>query len=206
MSVAERQRFLSQVRPFWEVHRHRMALPIAQRFRTLLERGAVRLVAGRVESARAEGERVRLVLRERLKDRPVPLDAAWVVNCTGPMPSNSVESNPVIGSLIVQGLLRPDELSLGIETTGDGNAVDDNGETVSDLFVVGTLRKPASWESTAVPELRQQAAAVAERVLGLLKHHGPFGAPHTFLGGPAGRPCPNGGPSPDRATLSLPPT
>jgi uncharacterized NAD(P)/FAD-binding protein YdhS len=37
---------------------------------------------------------------------------------------------------------------------------------VPDLFVVGTLRKPACWESTAVPELRQQAAAVAEGVLG----------------------------------------
>jgi uncharacterized NAD(P)/FAD-binding protein YdhS/predicted metal-dependent enzyme (double-stranded beta helix superfamily) len=176
LSSAERRRFLARVRPFWEVHRHRMALPIAERFRALLDRGAVRLVAGRVDSARAEGDRVRLVLRERLEDRPVHLDAAWVVNCTGPLPSNSVESNPVIGSLIVQGLLRPDELSLGIETTGEGNAVAAGGETVPDLFVVGTLRKPASWESTAVPELRQQAAAVAERVLGLLKQRWPFAA------------------------------
>jgi uncharacterized NAD(P)/FAD-binding protein YdhS len=169
LSVAERQRFLSQVRPFWEVHRHRMAPAIAARFRTLLDSGAVRLVAGRVESARAEGDRVRLVLRERLKDRSIPMEAAWVVNCTGPMPSNSVESNPAVGSLIVQGLLLPDELSLGVETTSEGNAVTANGEKVSDLFVVGTLRKPASWESTAVPELRNQAAAVAGRVLGLLR-------------------------------------
>jgi uncharacterized NAD(P)/FAD-binding protein YdhS len=34
-----------------------------------------------------------------------------------------------------------------------------------DLFVIGTLRKPSVWESTAVPELRNQAAAVAECVL-----------------------------------------
>jgi uncharacterized NAD(P)/FAD-binding protein YdhS len=169
LSVAERRRFLALVRPFWEVHRHRMAPAIAARFRTLLDRGAVRLVAGRVESARAEGDRVRLVLRERLKDRSIPMDAAWVVNCTGPMPSNSVESNPAIGSLIVQGLLIPDELSLGIETTNEGNALAASGEKVSDLFVVGTLRKPASWESTAVPELRNQAAAVAGRVVGLLR-------------------------------------
>jgi uncharacterized NAD(P)/FAD-binding protein YdhS len=104
------------------------------------------------------------------------VDAAWVVNCTGPMPSNSVESNPIVGSLIVQGLLLPDELSLGIETTGDGNARAENGETVSDLFVVGTLRKPASWESTAVPELRNQAAAVAGQVVDLLRQRLPVAA------------------------------
>ncbi len=173
LSMAERRRFLSRVRPFWEVHRHRMPRAVAERFRTLLDRGEVRVVAGRIESARAEGDGVRLVLRERRTDRSIPLDAAWVVNCTGPMPSNSVESNPVVGSLIVQGLLLPDELALGIETTADGNVLAESRETVSDLFVVGTLRKPASWESTAVPELRNQAAAVADRVVGLLKQRLP---------------------------------
>jgi uncharacterized NAD(P)/FAD-binding protein YdhS len=39
---------------------------------------------------------------------------------------------------------------------------------MSDLFVAGTLRKPSFWESTAIPELRSQAAAVAERVSDLL--------------------------------------
>jgi len=84
------------------------------------------------------------------------------------MPSNSVESNPVIGSLMVHGLLQADELSLGVATTATGNAIAADGQQVEDLFVVGTLRKPASWESTAVPELRNQAAAVAEHVLGLI--------------------------------------
>ncbi len=91
-----------------------------------------------------------------------------MINCTGPLPSNSVESNPVIGSLLVSGVLRPDELSLGIETTPEGNAIDADGREVADLFLVGTLRKSTDWESTAVPELRSQAAAAAEGVLGLL--------------------------------------
>jgi len=36
---------------------------------------------------------------------------------------------------------------------------------VADLLVVGTLRKPSVWESTAVPELRVQAAVAAGEVL-----------------------------------------
>jgi uncharacterized NAD(P)/FAD-binding protein YdhS len=94
--------------------------------------------------------------------------AGWVINCTGPAASNSAESNPAIGSLLVHGWVRPDDLALGLETTADGRAIDANGQTAADLFVVGTLRKPALWESTAVPELRNQAAAVAEQIVGQL--------------------------------------
>src|SRR5262249_27415440 len=128
----------------------------------------VRLLAGRVEAAHAEGEGVRLVVRERGTERLTETQAAWVINCTGPLPSNQVESNPVIGSLLVSGLLRPDDLALGIETTAEGNAISADGQVVPDLFIVGTLRKSVDWESTAVPELRNQAAGVAGGVLGLL--------------------------------------
>jgi uncharacterized NAD(P)/FAD-binding protein YdhS len=168
MPTAERRRFLARLRPFWEVHRHRMALAVAEPFRALLARGEVRLLAGRVELAQAEDAGVRLIMRERGSDRLIQTDASWVINCTGPLPSNSVESNPVIGSLLVSGVLRPDELTLGIDTTPSGNAIDADGREVADLFLVGTLRKSTDWESTAVPELRNQAAAAAEGVLGLL--------------------------------------
>jgi uncharacterized NAD(P)/FAD-binding protein YdhS len=168
MNSAERRRFLKHLRPFWEVHRHRMPLAVAERLNALLAGGMLRVVAGRVESAQAEGDGVRLLVSERGSDRLIVLPSAWVINCTGPVPSNSAESNPAIGSLLVDGWLRPDELALGIETTSDGNAVAADAAEVPDLFIVGTLRKPALWESTAVPELRQQAATVAGRVVGLV--------------------------------------
>jgi uncharacterized NAD(P)/FAD-binding protein YdhS len=122
-------------------------------------------VAGRIASAQADEGGVRLYVRERGDERLLEMQAGWVINCTGPAASNSAESNPAIGSLLVHGWVRPDELALGLDTTADGNAIHTSGEVMSDLFVVGTLRKPSVWESTAVPELRNQAAAVAECVL-----------------------------------------
>jgi uncharacterized NAD(P)/FAD-binding protein YdhS/predicted metal-dependent enzyme (double-stranded beta helix superfamily) len=165
MPPAERRRFLERLRPFWEVHRHRMARTVADRVADLHNRGQLRVVAGRLEAVRATEELVNLTVRPRGTDRPTAVAAAWVINCTGPLPSNSVEANPVVGSLLVSGFLRPDDLLLGVETTADGQAVAADGRPVEDLFVVGTLRKPADWESTAVPELRQQAAGAAEKLL-----------------------------------------
>lgn len=165
LPVTERRKFLKYLRPYWEVHRHRMALDVARRFNALLEQGSLRIVAGSVASAQADDNGVRLYVRERGDDRMREIKAAWVINCTGPQASNSAESNPAIGSLLVHGWVRPDELSLGLDTSADGNAVDAEGVVAQDLFVVGTLRKPLLWESTAVPELRNQAAAVGERAL-----------------------------------------
>lgn len=176
LSTRERRRFLTRIRPFWEVHRHRMALPLAERFRAMLERGEVQIVAGRVETVQGEDDSARLVVRKRSNEGWFETEADWVINCTGPMPSNSVESNPVIGSLLVHGWLLSDELALGIETAPEGHALDADGRKVPDLFVVGTLRKPAFWESTAVPELRTQAATIAECVLEFVAHRIPESA------------------------------
>lgn len=168
MPTDERRKFIERLRPFWEVHRHRMALSIGERYGELSDCDWVHQLAGRVMSAQSDGNEVRLVVAERATNRLVEINAAWVVNCTGPAPSNSPASNPAIGSLLVDGHVRPDDLRLGIETVNHGNPVDREGQVVTDLFVVGTLRKPFSWESTAVPELRVQAAEVAEQVLSLI--------------------------------------
>lgn len=165
LDTCERKKFLVHLRPFWEIHRHRMAAPIAAHCTRLLESGMLRVVKGRVVSVESGPRTVRLAVRETGTGRVLEAAASWVVNCTGPLPSNKAEANPVIGSLLVTGWVKPDEISLGLETAPSGMAIDSQGEEVPDLFVVGTLRKPALWESTAVPELRQQAAQVGEAIL-----------------------------------------
>jgi uncharacterized NAD(P)/FAD-binding protein YdhS len=165
MSLGERKRFVRHMRPFWEVHRHRMALAIAEQFGEMHDCDRVSAMAGRVQSAQGDAKGVQLIVDARENNGRVKIDADWVVNCTGPAPSNSAASNPAIGSLLVDGWLRPDELSLGIETAAHGNAIARDGKELADLLLVGTLRKPALWESTAVPELRGQAAVVADRIV-----------------------------------------
>lgn len=169
MSAQQRQRFLARLRPYWEIHRHRMALSIGAQFGELRDCDWVDVVGGRIVSAQSDGATVRLAVAERGSNCLKEIDAAWVINCTGPAPSNSAAANPAIGSLLVDGWLQPDELGLGLQTTPHGNAIGENGRETADLFVVGTLRKPQYWESTAVPELRGQAAAVAERTVALVK-------------------------------------
>jgi len=64
-----------------------------------------------------------------------------------------------------RGLLTPDPLLLGLASTPEGELLDEEGRVVPGLYAVGPPRKGTLHESTAIPEIRTQAAQVAGLVL-----------------------------------------
>lgn len=169
LSQTQRARWLRHLRPHWEVHRHRMAPEIAARIDRLIAAGLLRILPCRLESVIAGDLGVSVTLREtrgeRLQRR---LALGWVINCTGPAPIDRLSVDPLLDSLLRSGALQLDPLGLGLASTSDGRVLDAAGSIQNDLLVVGTLRKPSAWESTAVPELRQQAAVVARMAVSVL--------------------------------------
>ena len=91
-----------------------------------------------------------------------------MVNCTGSETDCRRIDDSLIVSLFAQGLARPDPLFLGLDTDRHGGLIDYNGAASSTLFAVGPTRKGSLWETTAVPEIRKQAADLAEHVGGTL--------------------------------------
>jgi uncharacterized NAD(P)/FAD-binding protein YdhS len=59
------------------------------------------------------------------------------------------------------GIANAKELRLGLETDQNGAMVDREGRASSSIFTIGLLRKGNLWETTAVPELREQAVELA---------------------------------------------
>jgi uncharacterized NAD(P)/FAD-binding protein YdhS len=90
---------------------------------------------------------------------------AWVINSTGPGAHARQTTHPILRPLLDSGVLWGDDLGLGLHTDADGRALSARGQAHSNLLIAGTLRKSTLWEPTAVPELRQQAAAVAAMAL-----------------------------------------
>ncbi|MBX3271351.1 MAG: FAD/NAD(P)-binding protein [Sandaracinaceae bacterium] len=170
LSPAEASRFVRHARPFWEVRRHRMAPEIGRFVDEAVASGVFRAVAGRVRRAEADDDGVTVELGVRGETGSRIVRAHWVVNCTGPGSGPCLV--PVVRSLVDGGLLEPDALGLGVRTSDEGRALA-GGREADDLFIVGTLRKPDLWESTAVPELRRQAARTAQLVLERAGGRGP---------------------------------
>jgi hypothetical protein len=95
-------------------------------------------------------------------------DVGWVVNCTGPRNDVRALGNPLLDDLLRP---RPDGALATVSTAGmgvntaNGRLVDEHGSTAAPLWTLGALRRGELWESTAVPEIRTQALALASDVL-----------------------------------------
>jgi uncharacterized NAD(P)/FAD-binding protein YdhS len=165
LPLQERRRFLRHVRPYWEVHRHRVAPDIATRVQEELRSRHAVLQAGRLIGLGREGDRVRATIQPRGRSERIQLTIDRVVNGTGPNTSIEMWRSDLTRALLSRGLCVRDELGIGLRSDPDGALVDARGRVSGRLFTLGPLRKGDLWESTAVPELRAQAVHVARRIL-----------------------------------------
>ncbi len=157
----ERRRFLRHLRTYWDVHRHRIADRIADQLALQLESGQIQIHAGRITEYREDDGRVAITYRERKSGELRNLRVNRVLNCTGPDGDCRRVSAPLLSNLIENGLVRPDELGLGLDVADDGAVIDLQGFASNFLYAIGPLRKGKLYESIAVPELRVQVAELA---------------------------------------------
>ena len=83
------------------------------------------------------------------------LRVATVVNCTGP---GGADRTPLGRALLADGLARPDPLHLGLDVDPTGRLVAADGAVHPRVATLGPVRRGRFWETTAVPEIRAQAA------------------------------------------------
>ncbi|HEX8063850.1 MAG TPA: FAD/NAD(P)-binding protein [Allosphingosinicella sp.] len=157
LTDAERKRFLRHLRPWWDVHRHRIAPRVAARIEAMRASGRLEVAAARV--ARVEGEWVTLARRGGGEIRR-RFDA--VVNCTGPEGDIRRIGDPLIKSLLASGRAKADSLGLGLDVDADSKLLGSGPSPA--LYALGPLTKGAFWEIVAVPDIRGQAARVARAV------------------------------------------
>jgi uncharacterized NAD(P)/FAD-binding protein YdhS len=165
LPLKERRRFLDRVRPYWEVRRHRMPPDAAALADEMLASGRLFLYGGRLVSLDEKDGGVEARFRERAGHEDTVVRVDRVINCTGPECDYRRMRHPLVASLLGQGLVRPDDLALGLDTASNGALLDAEGHPSKILYTLGPLRKGTLWETTAVPEIRVQAEELASALL-----------------------------------------
>ncbi|WP_240649321.1 FAD/NAD(P)-binding protein [Streptomyces sp. Z26] len=166
LSDAERTEVLDREITLWNVHRHRMPPATAEAVERARAARRLRVDAARVVSAarargRAHGPSAPLDVT--LTDgRTLPVQR--VVDCTGPGLRTDSGADPLWRSLLDAGLAVRGPLGIGVATDG-GRLRDAEGRCARGLFTLGAPRRGELWETVAIPEIRAQAAAVADAVL-----------------------------------------
>ena len=169
MSAEDKARFLRHLRPWWEVHRHRLPGLVADRIDAARALGQLRIRAGRIHSFAAHGETVEVGFRPRGVDALDTLRVARVINCSGPGADYDRIAHPLVRSLLGDGTVRPDPLRLGLDVTSTCALLHRSGSISRRLFAVGPVTKAAFWEMTAVPDIRRQCEVLAQHLAGLVR-------------------------------------
>ena len=165
LSERDRRQFLRRAARLWEVHRHRMAPAVASSIDAMVDAGRLVVRSGSVESMAVDGGALVVGLR-RPGGSVDQLRVGHIVNCTGPSADVAGAADPLVRSLLRSGAARPDPLGLGFDVTDDGALVGGNGSPSRVLSTLGPPCRGRLWETTAVPEIRDQACAVATRLVG----------------------------------------
>jgi uncharacterized NAD(P)/FAD-binding protein YdhS len=139
------------------VHRHRIAPEVAATVARMVAEGRLQIMAGRILSASATGDGIEVELRPRGDKASQQRNFAYAINCTGPLHAIEHTRDPLLRSLLDARATQPDQLGIGLEVDGRSRA----GER---LWALGPLTKGRYWEIIAVPDIRDQAAEVAEDI------------------------------------------
>jgi uncharacterized NAD(P)/FAD-binding protein YdhS len=154
LDTGQQRRFLRHARPWWDVHRHRIAPEVAATVARMVGEGRLEIVGGRIVRAQDGSEGIDVEYRRRGAKTVQSGTFAYVFNCTGPLHSIERSKDPLLRSLLDAGEVHPDQLGIGV-------AVDGTCRAGEHLWAMGPLTKGRYWEIIAVPDIREQAAEVA---------------------------------------------
>ena len=156
----ERARFLRHLRPFWDVHRHRSAPPAGAAVAAEIAAGTLRIRAGRILAIEDRPDEAVVAVRPRGAQAVERLPVQGILDARG-IGRVAETADPLLRRLIARGLVRPGPFGIGLDVRPDLSVA---GETPAPLWTLGPLLRGAFWECTAVPDIRNQAAALAQAV------------------------------------------
>lgn len=163
LPVGERRQVVRRLRPFWDVHRFRVAPQVEAAVNRMRASGQLTLVRAEPIGSVAADDGIAVRLRTPAGETERTFDA--VALATGPAHRTIVETDPLIASLAGAGLLTPDLLGLGLAVDQLSRAIGPDGRASEGFYVAGPLARAAFGELMGLPEVARHAEEVAVAVL-----------------------------------------
>jgi uncharacterized NAD(P)/FAD-binding protein YdhS len=164
LPVAERRRVVRHLRPFWDVHRFRIAPQVENAVDSAIARGQLDALAASVAAVSYHEGRIRGALRLSRGRGAVIRDFDAIVVTTGPAHSGILDSQPFLSDLREQRFIHADPARLGIACDPFSHALDADDRPVEGLYVAGPLARGTFGELMGLPQVSQHAKDVARQV------------------------------------------
>lgn len=160
--------FLRHLFSTWNRYRHRMAPESAKIIHHLKEKGQLVMLDGKVINTERADQDVFHVKYIGMRSKEVRhLLADLVFNCTGPEYVLEKRKDPLMQKLLLKSVIEPDSLRMGLKTE-PGRLLLKTSFGSKNFYALGAHLFGERFETTAVPEIREQAARVADEIISQL--------------------------------------
>ncbi|ARM86990.1 FAD-NAD(P)-binding domain-containing protein [Rhizobium sp. CIAT894] len=164
LPVAERRRLVRHLRPYWDVHRFRIAPQVEAVLDTAVAAGRLEILAGSVADARMSGELILATLQLRHQRQSLQRSYDAVVVTTGPAHGGILETQPWLAALAASGHLSLDPTGLGLACTERSEAIGPSGKADPSLLISGPLARGTFGELMGLPQVTEHAFFVATEI------------------------------------------
>lgn len=166
---AERLRLVRHLRPFWDVHRFRIAPQVEAALAEAGAQGKLETLAASVAAVSYHAGRIRVALKRARAAGTLIRDFDAVVVTTGPAHGAVIDSQPYLADLAKEGLVVADPARLGLWCDEHSRILDREGWPVRNLYVAGPLARGNFGELMGLPQVSEHAAAVATEIAASLR-------------------------------------
>lgn len=163
LPAREKRRFAVHLSRWWNAARHRMPPSVAEEIQNLRSTGQLEVLAGRIREIRPADRGFNIRLGRIGGD--LEMRADMIINCIASESNFRRVESPFLQNLFNRGYVRSGPLGFGFDALPNGAILDKNGVCGNRLFTLGTALKGVLWETTAIPEIREQAANLARLIL-----------------------------------------
>lgn len=162
LPIRERQKLVRHLRPFWDVHRFRIAPQVEDIIDSRVAAGNLRLLVARAIEVERSGDEILVTLKQRHSqglDRSA-YDA--VVVTTGPAHGGILASQPWLAAMARDGLIELDPTGLGLACDDASRATVQGRQVTPGVFVSGPLARGTFGELMGLPQVSDHATLVAD--------------------------------------------
>ncbi|MBO0145045.1 FAD-dependent oxidoreductase [Agrobacterium sp. Ap1] len=172
LSTAERRRIVRHLRPYWDVHRFRIAPQVEEVLDHEIATGMLEILAGSIEGAEIVDDVIRIVIRPRGGDGMEQHEFDAVVVTTGPAHSQLLSSQDWLWRLSEAGHIKIDATGLGLDCDRDALAIGKAGAASQSLFIAGPLARGQFGELMGFPQVPEHAKFVATCIEAIIQSSG----------------------------------
>jgi len=164
LPLKEQRRFLRLLRPWWDVHRYRIAPQVSEVLEQWQATGQLQVKAARLASLTEISDGLTLTLQPRGGSAEA-LTVDKLILTTGPAHQALLQSDVLLSQLAREGTICADALGLGIQVNRHSQALNDRGEANPHLYVAGPAARGFFGELMGLPQVADHAESVARQLL-----------------------------------------